>query len=106
MFDSAQKAPVASAALTALNVAVVRQYVFKYAAQKITRKAEEDTQTVVKTAEETRNRHEAVSVAIQHKDDATEAFVQNVQELDPSSTAKDLVDETKKQRGTEVDLKV
>lgn len=67
MFGSAQNAPVASAALTALNLAVVRQVVFKHAAEQISDRRDDATETVVQTAEENRNRNEVVGDVIESK---------------------------------------
>jgi len=67
MFGSAQKAPGASAALTALNLAVVRQVVFERAAEQISERRENATQAVVQTAEQNRNRNEAVGAALENK---------------------------------------
>lgn len=67
MIGSAQKAPVASAALTVLNLAVVRQVVFERAAEQISERREDATQAVVQTAEENRNRNAAVEVVLENK---------------------------------------
>ena len=64
MFGSAQKAPGASVALTALNVAVVRQSVFKRAAQQIAERRDNTTQDIVQAAENNRSRAKAVDAAV------------------------------------------
>lgn len=73
MISSAQKSPVTSAALTALNVAVVRQVVFKRAAEQIFDKQEDATQQVVQTAERTRSRTEAVGDVIESNGDRSQS---------------------------------
>tara|TARA_B100000427_G_scaffold122347_1_gene101898 strand:- start:504 stop:818 length:315 start_codon:yes stop_codon:yes gene_type:complete len=82
MFGSAQNAPVTSAALTALNLAVVRQVVFKHAAAQISERRDDATETVVQTAEENRNRNEVVGDVIESK--MTDNFSNN----DPSKFGK------------------
>ncbi|MEQ8503863.1 MAG: hypothetical protein RIB80_00950 [Rhodospirillales bacterium] len=67
MIGSAQKAPVTSAALTALNLAVVRQVVFEHAAEQISERSEDATDAVVQTAEQNRNRNAAVDAVIENK---------------------------------------
>ncbi len=67
MIGSAQKAPGASAALTALNLAVVRQVVFERAAEQISDRREDATEAVVQTAEENRNRNAAVDAVLENK---------------------------------------
>lgn len=67
MIGSAQKAPVTSAALTALNLAVVRQVVFEHAAEQISERSEDATDAVVQTAEQNRNRNAAVDAVIESK---------------------------------------
>jgi hypothetical protein len=67
MIGSAQKAPVTSAALTALNLAVVRQVVFEHAAEQISERREDATKAVVQTAEENRNRNAVVGHVIENK---------------------------------------
>lgn len=64
MVDSAQKAPiVAGVAITALNVAVVRQAVFKRAAQQIAEKADRTTQDIVEATKKNRAQAKALSDA-------------------------------------------
>lgn len=67
MFGSAQKAPGVSAALTALNLAVVRQVVFERAAEQISERRENATDAVVQTAEENRNRNAVVDTVLKNK---------------------------------------
>lgn len=67
MIGSAQKAPGMSAALTALNLAVVRQVVFERAAEQISERRENATDAVVQTAEENRNRNAVVDAVLEHK---------------------------------------
>ncbi|MAN80484.1 MAG: hypothetical protein CMF64_08845 [Magnetovibrio sp.] len=56
-----------SAALTALNLAVVRQVVFERAAEQISERRENATDAVVKTAEENRNRNAVVDAVLEQK---------------------------------------
>lgn len=67
MIGSAQKAPVTSAALTALNLAVVRQVVFEHAAEQISERRKDATEAVVQTAEEGRNRNAVVDAVVEGK---------------------------------------
>lgn len=69
MFGSAQKAPVVSAALTALNMAVVRQVVFERAAEQISERREDATQAVLQTAENNRTRNATVGAVIENSND-------------------------------------
>ncbi|MEQ8804997.1 MAG: hypothetical protein RIE87_04790 [Rhodospirillales bacterium] len=73
MIGSAQKAPGVSAALTALNLAVVRQVVFERAAEQISDRREDATAAVVQTAEENRNRNAAVEVVLEDKNSSRSA---------------------------------
>lgn len=72
MIASAQKAPVTSAALSALNLAVVRHVVFERAAEQIFEKSKRSTEAVVRTAEESRQRSEAVTVVIEQNEHRNE----------------------------------
>jgi hypothetical protein len=67
MIGSAQKAPGVSAALTVLNLAVVRQVVFERAAEQISERRENATAAVVQTAEENRSRSAAVEAVLEDK---------------------------------------
>lgn len=67
MIGSAQKAPGISAALTVLNLAVVRQVVFERAAEQISDRREDATATVVQAAEENRNRNAVVGAVLEDK---------------------------------------
>ena len=67
MIGSAQKAPGVSAALTVLNLAVVRQVVFERAAEQISERREDATAAVVQTAEENRSRGAAVEAVLENK---------------------------------------
>ncbi len=67
MIGSAQKAPGVSAALTVLNLAVVRQVVFERAAEQISERREDATAAVVQTAEENRSRNAAVEAVLEDK---------------------------------------
>ena len=69
MIGSAQKAPVSSAALTALNMAVVRQAVFERAAEQISERREDATQAVLQTAENNRTRNATVGAVIESNKD-------------------------------------
>ncbi|MEQ9558672.1 MAG: hypothetical protein RIG67_23100 [Rhodospirillales bacterium] len=73
MIGSAQKAPGVSAALTALNLAVVRQVVFERAAEQISDRREDATAAVVRTAEENRNRNAAVETVLENKNSGSAA---------------------------------
>lgn len=106
MIGSAQKAPVASAALTALNVAVVRQVVFKHAAEQISDKREETTQRVVETASESRARTEAAGDVIESTGDRSDAQTQNGAGSDDQSESQSPDFSSTQQRGGAVDLNV
>lgn len=106
MISSAQKSPVASAALTALNVAVVRQVVFERAAEQISEKREETTQRVVETAEQSRSRSEAVGVVIENNGDRSEAQTQGEGKGAGNTNEFQSPDFSEPQRGASVDLKI
>jgi hypothetical protein len=71
MIGSAQKAPGVSAALTALNLAVVRQVVFERAAEQISERRENANEAVVQTAEENRNRNAVVDAVLENKNSSS-----------------------------------
>ncbi len=83
MIGSAQKAPGTSAALTALNLAVVRQVVFERAAEQISEKSRRSTEAVVATTEENRERSEAVTVVVEQNEHRQEETKQQVGAANP-----------------------
>ena len=104
MIGSAQKAPVASAAITALNLAVVRQVVFERAAEQISEKRKRETEAVVATAEENRQRNEAVTVVIEQSEHRSEE-TKEAADTNSGGTGADQPD-PQRSLGQNVDLEV
>ncbi|MEK9671473.1 MAG: hypothetical protein VW268_03090 [Rhodospirillaceae bacterium] len=104
MVGSAQKAPVASAALSALNLAVVRQVVFERAAEQISEKSKRSTEAVVQTAEKTRRRSEAVDVVIEQNEGRTSKHIDNTHEAQAKGETS--TPDPEQHRGGAVDIHV
>ena len=78
MVGSAQKAPGAGAAITALNLAVVRTAVFKRAAAQITERTDHAIDSVVRAAEQSRNRNKTVSTVLESSGNRSDSATANI----------------------------